>query len=532
MCRLIRLIAIAALVVAASTRTAVAQAPAQPSAVPHIYLIQNSGFMLAYFKDPNAKFRDFIADFIAATAPTGSPIVVADFNKDGQVRERRSPHFLDSGPSSPELIRRALARLDREPPTVSANPTQLADSDYSETLLRATREDNMAARQPAVIWMITNNMYAPPSTRGQLNDDVAKLTESFNTTLSEDNNIVRLFAIIKQMKATKPADRGVEFDGRGLVIYGMAYGALADGALVAAIGEVERRNLSETRPARLKPLAIAPLTYVPTAILTDGIDVSYDERGRFVLSNVPTGEPLTIRIEGTLSSNYFPQVIDSAIIRMTWESVQAQGIESVQGFGASLSRDRLERLRPSDKLEKVVMTLQLPPIERPAGLAGLMVKETRIDASIRFAIQDVRFELDEGFDSRMKTIFAANRWRAVFLDGFRVSDAATQLPITLVVSHSLWPLIGTSLASLLFLLMLAAGIWLATRERRFPIPVGGEEKMVSVKPFQTVTLTGRDGKPAVQATGRLFGPPSTRALAAPSSIVPRPEKTGTRIPRS
>lgn len=507
--------------------SAQAQAPSASAQVPHIYLIQNSGWMLAYYVDRNARFREFIQELVATTAPPGGRVVIADFNTENQVRDRQSPRVLASGTYTPELVQSAIAKMDREPPRKTGEPNALVDADYAQAIDNTFRRPDLANQAPAVIWMVTNNKYAPDTTGGRLDSGIANLTARFNDALNRDQNIVRLLALIKQIPAAKPVERGVEFEGRGLVVYALAYGEPADAPLQLAAERLEQSSVFDTRPARLKPLAIAPLNFVAQRIQTPGIDFNYDAQGRLVLRNVPANTPVTVQIEGTLSSNYYPQVIDSAAVQMAFES--KEGIEKIRTFGALLSRDKIERLRPGEKLEEVILTLQLPAIVRDSPLQT----EEQINGTVRLSIGDVRLELSEDFDTRMKVIFAADRWRAVFLDSFQVTRAATELPILIIVPFSLVPFF----ASLIGLLALAAIalwlLWLAMREKRAIVAVEGEQKTAFVKPWRTVVLRARNGQPAVAVTGSLIGAPKVRyiPLAQAEQGASAKLRASTRVPR-
>ena len=201
--------------------------PAWPaSAVPlrYVFLVQNSGWMEPFFTDERTrKFDPAIAAFVERAAPVNAPIVIASFNKLGEISGRQSPDVIYSGTNAPGAVAAAIAHIDlpRRP------DGRLANSDYTEALL-ATVKDILGA-SPGVIYMITNNRSAPNGREQPEDGPVATRTEAFNHLLKTSEAITRIVAWPLRFPA-----HGRILDEQGLVIYGIAYGDLASPLLRSA----------------------------------------------------------------------------------------------------------------------------------------------------------------------------------------------------------------------------------------------------------------------------------------------------------
>ena len=105
MLQLARRLFLIVLATVAGAGTALAQQP-----VKQVYLIQNSGWMDAFYNNPASGFRQAVEWAISNTAGA-SPIFVGTFNQDGQVPGEKSPQELYSGAFSPPAISSAVAKL-------------------------------------------------------------------------------------------------------------------------------------------------------------------------------------------------------------------------------------------------------------------------------------------------------------------------------------------------------------------------------------------------------------------------------------
>jgi hypothetical protein len=137
-----------------------AQSHAQTTDVPQVFLIQNSGWMLGYYRDHNAGFREFLRDLIMAAGTGSSRVVIADFNQDGQVAGRSSPREIYNGPPvADKIYAKIKADFADAPPRRKDQAQAWADTDFAGALKKAFTD--YVSGQPAVIWIITNNKFAP-----------------------------------------------------------------------------------------------------------------------------------------------------------------------------------------------------------------------------------------------------------------------------------------------------------------------------------------------------------------------------------
>ena len=503
--------AVAALLITVSAcgmfvRSAHAQAGTD-GAPREVYLIQNSGWMEPFYRDPGAPFLPLLRAFVQASALPDANITIASFNQAGQLTDRPSPLALYTGKLTADGLSGALSRLDL-PRRADGLYT---DADYNGAL--SDTIPNLLARAPGVIWMVTNNK------NSRSNDQhVIENTTRFSTLLTASGFITEVVAYPLRLPA-----RGPTFSEKGLVVYGIAYGQQAAGWLDSAIQSAAMRRLLPAKPVRLKPLSLDPVTLTLTGAGQGNIRLS--RQGAAIVIDGLHGEAASIDIPARLTSNYYPQVIDQAHLQAAWISDAA-----ASGVTASITPDTIAAMGPDETLENVHVQLAVPAIPRPAGIAGLLQGAAQLHGKLRLQLTGVQLALQPAFVAKMRDMFGNDAEAAssqvtggqrpdalpaalptVFLGDEAVTQAATELPVTMNVAFSPLPLILT-LAGAAAALLAAAGTWLAcTRERTYSVPVGQETMRVAVRPFRSTTVRSRAGT-RVMVTGRLLGAPRIATL--------------------
>ncbi|MCQ8240368.1 hypothetical protein [Rhizosaccharibacter radicis] len=474
--------------------------------VPEVFLIQNSGWMEPFFTDPSAPFRPLLRAFIEAAHRPDAPVTIASFNQEGQLGDRPSPFPLFHGALGPAALDDALARLDLPRRADGA----YTDADYNGALSGAIGQ--LLHQQPGIIWMVTNNK------NSRSNDqNVVANTSRFSALLTDSPFITRIVAYPVRMPS-----QGKAFAENGLVLYGIAYGAPAAAALSEATDAPAMRRLFNDPPVRLKPLTRDPLSLVLRPD-RQGTTSVRERNGVLVLEDVPAGRATPIRLPGSLSSAYYPQVIASARLQAEW-----QGDIPVQ---VSVSPDRIADVAPGAALPDVRLVLTVPPIRRPPGLAGLTASGRRISGTLRIALTDERLVLQPAFVDKMRALFGSDAGAvgrgvmhlsgadaqlpaslpAVFLQHRAVSGATTLVPVLIVVRFSPWPLLGLIAVGVLLALTIAALILLAGRSRLHQVRIGDEVISVLARPFRTQLVRTPRGQRA-RVVGRLIGAPRVTPL--------------------
>lgn len=487
-----------------ATAPVLARTAAAAEPVREVFLIQNSGWMEPFFLDPSTPFRPLLRAFVLAAHRPDAPVVVASFNQAGQLGTTPSPLPLFDGALTQAALDEALGRL--------ALPRR-ADGAYTDADYNGALSDTIARlldRRPGVIWMVTNNK------NSRSNDqNVVANTSRFSAQLADSPFITSIVAYPLRLPSHGPS-----FSENGLVVYGIAYGEPAAAALRAATESPAMRQLFTAPPVRLKPLTRDPLVLRLTPGAR-GADV-HQRNGTLVIDGVPGGRATDLVLSGSLSSAYYPQVIEQGHLAASW-----QGADAVQ---ASVTPDTIAGLGPNQSLGDVRVRLHVPAIHRPPGLSGLFAGRATLSGTLRIALSDVRLTLQPAFVSKMQDLFGANAdavgrgvmrlapggelppsLPAVFLGHRAVSSAATLVPVLILVSFSPWPLLLLVAALALALLLLVLLLVLSRRSRAATVQIGEEAMTVSVQPFRSVVVQTPRGIRA-RISGRLLGAPRVTLL--------------------
>ncbi|MCX8518989.1 MAG: hypothetical protein ORN21_02485, partial [Methylophilaceae bacterium] len=76
--------------------------------VPQVLLVQNSGWMLPFYDDPNSKFKDIVVELSSKLSLYGKEQIVASFNQ--SIENNQSPVMHYKG-ADPAKIREAVQSI-------------------------------------------------------------------------------------------------------------------------------------------------------------------------------------------------------------------------------------------------------------------------------------------------------------------------------------------------------------------------------------------------------------------------------------
>ncbi len=458
------------------------------AAVTSVYLIQNSGWMEPFYTDARAPFRPLLTALVGASQ-AGGEVVIADFDQDGQLAPRRSPHVDYRGPDDPTRIAAAIAALD-----LPVQPNgHLTDADFDGALVRGI--NTILDGQPGIVWLVTNNRNSPDNSQR-----VDENTRDFARRLADSPALPLIVAYPVRLPA-----QGHEYSASGLIIYGIAYGEEAAAALRRLTRSPGLTRLFADPAVQLKPLDQAPLAFTPLSSTTPGLTADRLPDGTLRIAGVPGGRASSVEIAGTLRSDYYPHEIDGARLSLRWQS--GAGAPSLD---ATIDPATLDHLAPG-QAARVRLRLAIPEINRARGLAGWLQRDVTLHGVLRIELADLTLTLAPGFAAKMSQIAALDQLPSVFFDNRAVTAATASLPVTLIVHFSAWPLVGGLLGLLLALLLLALLLVLLRREREYVVWLDGQTRRLRLRPFQSRQVTLPGGR-AFAVRGRPFGPPSVRAL--------------------
>ncbi len=465
--------------------------------VSSVYLVQDSGWMEPFYTDPNASFRPLLNALVAASHADGE-VVVAGFDQDGQVPGRRSPNVLYRGPDDPGRVTAAIAALDlpRQP------DGHLADADFDGALVRGI--DTILDGHPGIVWLVTNNRNSPSNSQ-RVDDN----TRAFAQALGSSPALPLVVSYPVRLPAT-----GRLYSAQGLIVYGIAYGQAAAATLRRLIANPGLRQLFRDPAVQLKPLDQAPLRFTPEATLTPGLVARSGPDGSLRIG-VPGGRASSVEIAGSLRSDYYPHVIDQARLSLRWDRLdRAPGAAALPLAAAAIAPAEVHGLGPGEALHDVRIRLDIPRIDRAPGLAGWLQKDVVLHGTLAIGLSDLRLSLQDGFVAKMAQVAALDQLPGVFFDNKTVTAASALLPVTLVVHYSAVPLVLALCGLSALLLLLAALLVVARREREHFVSLDGQMRRVRLRPFETRRIVLPPGR-AFVLRGRLVGAP--RIVRRPDS---------------
>ncbi|MCQ8279428.1 hypothetical protein NFI95_13360 [Acetobacteraceae bacterium KSS8] len=455
------------------------------AAVASVYLVQDSGWMEPFYTDPASSFRPLVKALIAAS-DAGGETVVASFDQDGQVPGRRSPNVVYRGADDPAAIARAVDSIE----PARQRDGHLADADFDGALVGGVQ--TILDGQPGIVWMITNNRNSPGNSQR-----VTENTRDFATRLGSSAALPAIVSYPVRMPV-----RGKLYEANGLIIYGIAYGNAAATELERITHAPALTRLFSDPAVQLKPLDQARLSFLPERSATPGLHVSRGPQGGLVFDGVPGGTPSVVSIEGALRSDFYPHVIDRARLSLGWVPPEGGG----PALEATIAPDQLTALQPEQAENGVTLSLHVPAIDRAPGIAGWLQKDVVLHGTLRIALSGVGLSLSDGFQQKMAQIAAMDQLPSVFFADRSVSAATTDLPVTLIVRFSAWPLIlglGGIAAALVLLLALLA---LLLAPRQHAVTLAGQVRRIRLRPFERREITLPGGR-TFTVRGRLFGRP-------------------------
>ena len=456
--------------------------------VPSVYLVQTSGWMEPFFTDRASPFKPLLQALVDASH-TG-PTIVAGFNQDGQVPGHRSPEVVYDGPFAAGPVHAAIQDL-----ALAVRPGgRLADADFDGALVR-TFESVLNGRS-GIVWVATNNKNSRNNS-----PEIAANTRRFAEMVRSSPYLPYAVAYPVRMPVT-----GRQYTERGLILYAIAYGDDAAQALAAVVDSAPMRALFTDPPFKLKHLDVAPLVFT-AAGASGAVTAASVPGGGIVLTGVPSAGG-TVRVAGTLRSDYYPQTITRADIALAWASLD--GADPAQ-VPAEVEPPVLSNLASGAQQGNVALVLHTPAVERPAGLAGLFAQSKVLNGVLQLRLSNLSMALGEDFTAKMGEIAALDQLPDVFADYQRVTAATAVLPVTLIVHFSPWPLILALGLGLLALVLLGAALLLATRARPYSVVVEGRNRVFALRPMQSQTVA-LPGNRSLVVTGRLFGPHRSKIL--------------------
>jgi hypothetical protein len=456
------------------------------------FLVQNSGWMEPFFKDPDSPMMPLLAalgDHLAI----GGELSVASFNQDGHIPGRATPHVVYQGSFKPGVVRQALVDIDlpRRP------DGHYADSDFQGALIGAI--NNILEGRAGVIWMITNNRVAPDN-----DPRVIENTRAFFHQLSNSPAITQLTAYPLRMPVTGPL-----YSENGLIIYGIGYGEQGGALLKALTERIDKSGLFSNPAVMLKPFDTIPLRFIPSRVHPEELSVLLRDNV-LLIEGIECGKPQEILIEGQLQSDFYPHIVDQADSSVVWSAYSTSGYTGqVQ---AVISPSVINDLQPLDQGVTVILRIRTSSIQRPEGFEGLFVDRTDVSGFLDINLQNVSLSFSEAFSDKMERLYGLDQLPSLFFDNKEITSSKASIPVRLTVHYSIFPLI-ISLGVIAAVVFGVIGFIFFTRiPRTDTVQVGDMVRKVSLRPFQSQIIRDRNSGINAKVMMGLTGKASVKVI--------------------
>jgi hypothetical protein len=476
-----RLLAILALLCSAGA------AWATPHAIPHVLLVQNSGWMEPFYGDPSSPFKPLVTELALAVAQPGDALVLASFNQSQP--NAPSPRALvstavDKGTRA--AVTRALSGLE----TARKPGGALADTDLGEAVSAAMTQ--ALGGKDGIVWLVTNNRNSPN------NDQATSLrNREFYQLIHSGDKIRTALAFPLRMPV-----KGAHYSANGLMVYAFAIGEGGARALDGLLASGAVRKIITEPPARLKPLDRNTVRLVPRKVENaPGVTFAMGQDGVLRADVAPNANSPTAKIGWNLENTMYPYTIVSA-------SLSARSKLGGENRSVTLGSTRVAALAPN-KPQPLGSTLQLPVAQLPGKWSMEALKSAGsayvLPGTIEVHLADQKLALSSGFRERMTELFPGDPLPEIFTPPSQVQASTAVLPIEVRVHYGSGPLMaaGGGLLALLAAGIAAAYGWM--RPRRALVTVEDEQRTMHARTGTVQPIYDKAGNEVARLKTTLFG---------------------------
>jgi len=440
--------------------------------VPQIFLIQNSGWMLPFYDDPNSQLKELVIELVVRVRSYGGDEqVIASFNQ--SIGDNISPRLHFRGTDN-DKVTGAIRSIE---PAHKPGRTSYTDTDFQEAIVGAIT--NYSPGKSCLIWIVTNNKNSPDNSQ-----ETVEKNKDFYSFLQTSSDIKRIAAFPLQMRVQSKSNPN--FRGSGLMIYAIAYGDPADFLLqqmLAANAPFGRKA------ARLKPLNAEALTFLPGSIKgNDSIRVNLVANNTLVLSFDAAGKPEVVEIRGQFRNDFYPYDIHNASI-----GVASAFRGGTEGITAQLSTDKISNIPASGVSDEVTVTVTIPPVPSFWSPEVIFGSGYKVQGILQFQLNDQQLEISKNFVKSMSELFPNDPLPELFVPGESAKRSITTQPLVLQIEYPIWPMFALGGLFLFLIGTPVAAMGVFRREKIYRVSVDGLQKSYGLRPLRQVVIMNGQG---------------------------------------
>jgi hypothetical protein len=464
--------------------------PAAPAfAIPHVVLVQNSGWMEPFYSDPASSFKPLVTELVTGVVQPGDALVLAAFNQ--SLPGAPSPRALLSeqvdGATVHAHVQAALQGLQtaRKP-----NGQALADTDLGEAVNAALTQ--VLGGKPGLVWLVTNNRNSPNNDQA-----TAARNREFYALIHRGVAIDKALAFPLRMPV-----QGAHYSANGLMVYVFAAGKEGARALDALLASGRVQRVITEPPARLKPLDRDTVRLVPRRVEgAPGVSLAMDAGGRLHADVEPGAVAPGTRIRWQLENTIYPYTIAGA-------SISARSMLAGENRPIELAPQEIRQLAPG-KAEPLSSSMQLPVAKLPGKWSMEALKSAGnayvLPGQIQLHLAGQHLVLSQAFRERMAALFPGDPLPEIFTPPQEIQASTATLPLEVRVHYGAGPLLAL-IGGVLALLAAGAGAAYAYgRPRRVQLTVEDELRTMQTRAGATQPIYDKAGRQVASLKTTLFG---------------------------
>lgn len=438
------------------------------------FLVQNSGWMEPFYQDQNSQLKPLVNAVIQTVSQPNDQVVVSVFNQSNTLKV--SPQIIYQG-----IAKKDLTDLLGEQSIAKKSEHAYADTDFKEAVIATIT--GPFEKKSGIIWIFTNNKNSP-------NNDAAttERNKEFYELIHLDSAINKVIAFPLKMPV-----QGQHFNASGLMVYALAYGAVAENELNQLVQSGQMSKVFTQQPALLKPLDKEAVRLIPTGVknsATIQASLASDQK-TLVFALEPKHVIPELKLTADLKNNFYPYNIAATQVdaKLTLANGMQAPIQISQKDIQLVGKDNV----------KLEFNLPIPShlIVSPWSLEVFkaMGKAVMIPATINVTLYEQKLSLSDEFKQNLQQLFPGDPLSDVFVAPQNIKSSTATIPVQFKLQYPLWPVVMLIGGIILLVVLALVAMALVSKRKRYEIWVNGLKKQtIQMKPFGKCSIYGEAGR--------------------------------------
>ena len=457
--------------------------------VPQVLLVQNSGWMLPFYDDPNSKFKDIVVELSSKLSQYSKEQIVASFNQ--SIENNQSPIMHYKG-ADPAKIREAVQSIQA---IKKPGKQTYTDTDFKEAIVGAITQ--FSPGKSCLLWIVTNNKNSPNNSA----ETIEKNKEFYNF-LQDSVEIRRIVAF--PFPLSVQSKTVAEFHANGLMFYALAYGTDAEKVLLKMLATNAPFG---KQPARLKPLNSDALTFVPTGVRSKDVNVHFaDDQKTLVMKVSANSKPETAELTGRFRNDFYPYDIQSAEVDISTKGFESQGKDKIF---IELSTKDIQSIPAGGMSADLGIKIKVPAIPSQWDPEVIFGNGYKTEGVVEFVLNKQKLAMSNDFSKSMASLFPNDPLPDLFVPGKAAEKSVTTQKLLILVEYPSGTLLLLAALTPVAIGLLAWLVMIVKKEKGFSVSVDGHQKSYAMRPFTELLIKNQQGERVGKLKRRLGRPVAT-----------------------